>query len=127
MLHQREVARIFGPLLLLFLSNHELELSRFGKPLDNSTLRELYRTKSPDIMFLMETKNDDEFIKKKTKDFHYTNYFSIPPIGLSGGLALLWKDTVDVKVLESLPNLIDTEVTFKGSPSFVSFVYGALL
>ncbi|KAH0896892.1 hypothetical protein HID58_046460 [Brassica napus] len=42
-------------------------------------------------------------------------------------LALLWKDTVDVKVLESLPNLIDTEVTFKGSPSFVSFVYGALL
>lgn len=96
-----------------------------GNPLTIRRLRELYRTKSPDIMFLMETKNDDEFIKKKTKDFHYANYFSIPPIGLSGGLALLWKDTVDIKVLESLPNLIDTEVTFKGSPSFVSFVYGA--
>lgn len=76
-------------------------------------------------MFLMETKNDDDFIKEKTKDFHYSHYFSIPPTGLSGGLALLWKDSVDLKVLESVTNLIDTEVTFKGASSFVSFIYGA--
>ena len=73
----------------------------------------------------METKNDDDFIKKKTKDFQYTKYFSIPPVGCSGGLALLWKDNVDINILESLSNLIDTEVTFKGSSSFISFVYGA--
>ncbi|XP_056855386.1 uncharacterized protein LOC108844869 [Raphanus sativus] len=71
----REVARIFGPLHLLFLSDYELELSRAGKPLYNSS---------------------------------------------STGT-----DSVDLKVLESVTNLIDTEVTFKGASSFVSFIYGA--
>lgn len=88
-------------------------------------LKELYRTKSPDILFLKETKNADDFIKKKTSSFHYPNYFSVPPVGASGGLALLWKDSVNIKILESLPNLIDAEVSFKGVESFISFVYGA--
>lgn len=76
-------------------------------------------------MFFMETKHDDEYIKKKTCDFHYPNYFSIPPVGLTGGLALLWKYSVDIKILESMPNLINTEVSFKGVTSFISFFYGA--
>lgn len=80
---------------------------------------------SPDIMFLMETKNEDSFIKEKLRDLNYPHYFSVPPMGLSGGLSLMWKDGVEVSVLESSPNLIDTTVTFKGSLTFISFIYGA--
>ena len=95
-----------------------------GNVLTIRRLRELYRSKSPDIMFLMETKNSDEFIMKKTNDFHYHNYFPVSPVGTSGGLALQWKDTMSLKVLESLPNLIDAEVSYKEASSFISFVYG---
>lgn len=73
----------------------------------------------------METKNEDEFIKRKLQDLRYPHYYSAPPIGLSGGLSLLWKDGIDVTVLEASPNLIDTRITFKGTSSFISFIYGA--
>ncbi|KAF3544031.1 hypothetical protein DY000_02009142 [Brassica cretica] len=48
----------------------------------------------------------------------------VPPIGLSGGLALLWNDDTDIAVLESSPNVIDTRIVYKGVTSFVSFIYG---
>ena len=80
---------------------------------------------APNVMFFMETKNDDDFINKKLQSLQYSHYFSVPPIGLSGGLALLWKDDTDITMLESSPNLIDTRVVYKGVTSFVSFIYGA--
>ncbi|CAF2053904.1 unnamed protein product [Brassica oleracea var. botrytis] len=96
-----------------------------GSVLAIRRLRELHKRIIPDVTFLMEAKNSDEFVKKKTKDFRFPNYFSVPPVGLSGGLSLLWKKGVDLTILEALPNLIDTTITFKGVTSFVTFVYGA--
>lgn len=87
-------------------------------------IKEIFCKISPDIMFLMETKNDDEFIKEKLQSLQYPNYFSVPPVGRSGGLSLMWKEEVDVKILEHSCNLIDTEVNFKGVSSFISFIYG---
>ncbi|KAG2313013.1 hypothetical protein Bca52824_024570 [Brassica carinata] len=46
-------------------------------------------------------------------------------VGLSGGLSLLWDDETDITILESSPNLIDVRIVYKGTSSFVSFVYGA--
>ncbi|CAN7119404.1 unnamed protein product, partial [Brassica rapa subsp. narinosa] len=43
----------------------------------------------------------------------------------SGGLALIWTDNIKVEILESSENIIDTKVAFKGSSSFISFIYGA--
>lgn len=80
---------------------------------------------APNVMFLMETKNNDEFIKLKLQSLQFVHYFSIPPIGLSGGLSLFWNDDTDITILESNPNLIDTRIVHKGVTSFVSFVYGA--
>ena len=96
-----------------------------GSVLTIRRLREIHKRIVPDVTFLMETKNSDEFIKKKTKAFQFPNYFSVPLVGLSGGLSLLWKEEVDLTVLESAPNLIDTKISFKGVTSYITFVYGA--
>ncbi|WZY87924.1 hypothetical protein YC2023_044659 [Brassica napus] len=96
-----------------------------GNPFTIRRIKEIYKNISPDIMFLMETKNNDEFIKKKLQSLNYPHYVSIPPDGTSGGLALYWKDNITLEVLDSSPNIIDTKVSFKGSQSFISFIYGA--
>ncbi|KAF8116567.1 hypothetical protein N665_0017s0117 [Sinapis alba] len=72
----------------------------------------------------METKNNDEFIKSKRGSLQYPNFYYVPPIGLSGGLCVLWKDSVNINILEACPNVINSEIKFKGSSSFVSFIYG---
>ncbi|KAF2601996.1 hypothetical protein F2Q70_00027750 [Brassica cretica] len=46
-------------------------------------------------------------------------------VGLSGGLSLFWRDSVTLDVLKPSSNIIDVEIKFKGSASFVSFIYGA--
>ena len=96
-----------------------------GSTLTVHRVKEICRDISPDIMFLMETKNDDAFIKSKLQLIQFPNYFSVPPVGLSGGLSLFWKDGVEITLLESSPNLIDTKVTHKGETTFISFIYGA--
>lgn len=73
----------------------------------------------------METKHEDEYIKTELQLPQFPHYFSVPPIGLSGGLSLFWKDGVEITILESSPNLIDTQVKHKGVTTFISFIYGA--
>lgn len=55
----------------------------------------------------------------------FTNHFTVPPAGLSGGLALSWKDNVKIEILYSSPNVIDTCIVFNKKTFFVSYVYGA--
>ncbi|CAN6937228.1 unnamed protein product, partial [Brassica oleracea] len=85
-------------------------------------LRELHRKFSPDIMFHMETKNQDETVLKLFEKSNFTNHFTVPHVGLSGGLCLSWTDNVTIDILESSPNIIDTFVTAEGSSFYVSFV-----
>jgi len=42
----------------------------------------------PDILFLMETMNSDQFILKVFKWLGYDYFHTIEPIGKSGGLAI---------------------------------------
>ncbi|KAL0740038.1 hypothetical protein Bca4012_081551 [Brassica carinata] len=76
-------------------------------------------------MFLMETKRQDEEVLKMYRGTEFTNHFTVPPIGLSGGLALSWKDNVKLDILYSSPNVIDTSIVFNNKTFFVSYVYGA--
>lgn len=73
----------------------------------------------------METKHQDDFIRDKLQDLQYPHFFSVPPIGAAGGLALLWSDNIKMEILESSPNIIDAKVSFKGTSSFISFIYGS--
>lgn len=76
-------------------------------------------------MFLMETKNQDEADLNTFRSSAYSNHFTVPPDGLSGGLALSWKSSVLLDVLYSSPNIIDTCITNHNKTFFVSYVYGA--
>lgn len=57
---------IFTLLRLLFLSSYELELQGLGSTLTIRRLKKIHKSIAPDIMFLMENKNGDEYIKKET-------------------------------------------------------------
>ncbi|KAG2297914.1 hypothetical protein Bca52824_034386 [Brassica carinata] len=72
----------------------------------------------------METKQQDDSIKEKLQSLDFTGYFSVPPVGLSGGLSLFWRESVTLEVLHASPNIIDAEIKFKGTSSYVSFIYG---
>lgn len=73
----------------------------------------------------METKNQDEELFKLFVNSELTNHFTVPPIGLAGGLSLSWRDDIQVEILFSSPNIIDTRIEAYGIASFVSFIYGA--
>lgn len=51
-------------------------------------LREIRSKYLLDVMFLMETKNQEKPMVKEFMNTDFTNHFLVPPTGLGGGLAL---------------------------------------
>lgn len=83
-----------------------------GSILTGKALKRLKRKYDPDMLFLMETKQSEEIISKWQTNLNFVDHFVVNPVGLSGGLALLWKDSVSVDVPSSSKNFIDSTVTF---------------
>lgn len=73
----------------------------------------------------METKNQDEALFRLFQKSELTNHFTVPPVGLAGSLSLSWRDDVQVEIIYSSPNVIDTRIEAHRTFSFVSFIYGA--
>lgn len=87
-------------------------------------LRALRRKYFPDLLFLMETKQKFEYISGLRKRLGYDHVITVEPVGLSGGLAVMWKDSYQVVVLSSDKRIIDLKVTCGASSFFLSCVYG---
>ncbi|CAA7049076.1 unnamed protein product [Microthlaspi erraticum] len=97
----------------------------FGNPITVHRLRELNKKHAPDILFLMETKNNEEFINKEVPLPEFGSKFLVPPHSPGGGgLALFWKQEVELTVLSSCDNYIETTVTYKEKIFITTFVYG---
>lgn len=76
-------------------------------------IREIKKSLNPDILFLMETKNQDDFVLSELKFLGYEHHITVPPIGLSGGLVLFWKGDVALNILDATPHYIDTKLKDK--------------
>ncbi|KAG7594038.1 Zinc knuckle CX2CX4HX4C [Arabidopsis thaliana x Arabidopsis arenosa] len=78
-----------------------------------------------DIMFLAETKNKDSYVQQLGVELHFHHHFLVSPDGLSGGLAIFWRNTVKCDFL-SPPTLYYTDMYISEGPTTfcLTYVYG---
>ena len=67
----------------------------------------LISKEDPKILFLSETKLDSDGFKRLKRKINFQQGCEVPRIGLEGGLALLWRDNLDIDVQTSSPHHID--------------------
>ena len=58
----------------------------------------MVREKRPDVLFLLEAKCKKGKMETIQAKLGYARLFVVDPIGLSGGLALLWKEEQKVEI-----------------------------
>lgn len=81
-----------------------------GKQPAVQVLVDLVRRKAPTILFLMETKLTVREIISIRDELNFQYILAISCDGRKGGLALLWKNEIEVHHLTSLPNHIDVHI-----------------
>ena len=73
----------------------------------------------------MNTQMFKEDFKKLCKDTNLPHWFIVKKPGLGGGLALLWKEGVDVRIIHGLDNYILAKVVEEdGFEWFLTSLYG---
>ncbi|CAA7029125.1 unnamed protein product [Microthlaspi erraticum] len=87
-------------------------------------LREVHGRYFPEVTFLCETKNRRKYMEGIVEQLGYFDLHTVEPIGKSGGLALMWKDSVSVKIIHSDNRIIDTIVKWEDKEFFLTCVYG---
>lgn len=88
-------------------------------------LKEIHKKNAPDIIFLCETKNSTEMVRKELQWFNSDKFLAVPPESPgSGGLYLTWKEDIEVTIRSATKNFIDTSICYKGKSFHATFVYG---
>lgn len=72
-----------------------------GRPLTFQNIRGLCYAHRPSLVFLMETKNKSQFVDKIRERTQLNNCFYVDLVGLSGGLALWWDDSISINIISS--------------------------
>ena len=88
-------------------------------------LASIMRAQDPAVLFLAETWADDDRLSKICDDLHFDEKWVVPRVTRAGGLALLWKNTIQIDVDSSSLNHIDVIVN-KGKADSWRFtgIYG---
>lgn len=65
-------------------------------------------------------------VAKKLETLGFSQLKTIAPHGVAGsGLAILWKDWLNLEVISSCNSYFDTRVTYGGNMSYATFVYAS--
>lgn len=81
----------------------------------------------PEILFLSETKNKRWYLEEVVQKLGYHSLKTVEPLGRSGGLAVMWKNSCKVEILQANRRLIDLKVRWRDKEFFLSCVYGYLV
>jgi exonuclease III len=82
-----------------------------GNPSAIPTLRDLVRTYQPDVLFLCETLVYANKITEIRVKLGFEATFAVDRIGRSGGLAVLWRNKLQCRILNYSQNFINVEVS----------------
>ena len=83
----------------------------------SEAVQELYcliSKEDPKLLSLFETKLDRDGFRRLKRKLGFQLGFEVPRVGLGGGLALLWRDNVDIDVQTSSPHHIDALINQNG-------------
>ncbi|XP_042942912.1 uncharacterized protein LOC122277098 [Carya illinoinensis] len=70
-----------------------------GNPRTLSVLRNLTKDKWPNLVFLVETKSRKSRLEEVRRSLKLEGCFAVDCVGMSGGIALLWRETWQVKII----------------------------
>lgn len=70
----------------------------------------MVKAKGPNLVFFMETKKKKSYLEKLRCRLKFDNLFIVPQRNLSGGLALLWSNDLNLHIRTFLPHHIDVVV-----------------
>lgn len=88
-------------------------------------LKEIRKKIFPDLLFLMETKKPSETVLSSLQWLDYPSKNLVDPLSLgAGGLALFWKNNIEVEIISSCIHFIDTKIKAKGRSFYSTFLYG---
>ncbi|KAL5543569.1 hypothetical protein UlMin_007353 [Ulmus minor] len=97
-----------------------------GQPSAIRDLIALVRDSNPDVLILMETKIVEPVLVSRLRRIRFGKYLYVPPVGLSGGFCLAWRDYIDLEPVSISKNLISCLVFSNpvSSPWLLSAIYG---
>ena len=81
-----------------------------GNPKAVRALHRIVKSKGPTVLFLMETKLNNGRIEDIRTKIGFDYAFTAPSVGRSGGLALLWKQEVDMCIQNFSQHHIDAHM-----------------
>ena len=68
------------------------------------SLRKIVRDQAPTVCFLMETRLDKDGFKNLYSDLPFQNKIIVKHPNAGGGLAFLWKNTINLEVINYTTN-----------------------
>lgn len=86
-----------------------------GNPMTVKALRKLVRAEDPSLVFLMETKLMTKQMERVKIKLGFDCGIFVDRVGRSGGLAFLWRKSVDVTLRSFSFNHIDVTIESDGS------------
>ena len=81
-----------------------------GNPQTVNALKKAIRIEDPIVVFFMETKSNEDWVKMVRDQCGFKDSFIVPSDGLGGGLALFWKSEIKMVVHNSSLSYIDAVV-----------------